>query len=75
MSEGDLSGAEGNVQPWHVAEDSDECGLEEKSEIAHLVSHALLRQGEVSSLADHEISPLDADDGYEVTGLGHLEGL
>jgi hypothetical protein len=35
----------------------------------------LLGEGEVSSLADHQVSPLDANDGDQVAGLGELEGL
>jgi hypothetical protein len=34
----------------------------------------LLSEGEVSGLADHQISPLDSDDGDQVTGLSVLEG-
>ena len=66
MWESNLSGTKSNVQEWNVKEDSDKNGLENKSEVTHGVDHTLLREGEVSGLADHEVSPLDANDGYEV---------
>ena len=75
VGEWNWSGTKSNVQEWNVKEDGDKGGLEEESEVTEVVDHTLLGEGEVSGLADHEISPLDADDGYEVTGLGHLEGL
>merc|ERR1719498_890594 len=73
--EWNLSGSEGNVQLWGVAEDGNKSGLEEESEVSEVVDHALLGEGEVSGLADHQVSPLDADDGAEITGLSELEGL
>jgi len=75
VGEWNWSGTKGDVQEWNVQEDGDEGGLEEESEVTEVVDHTLLGEGEVSGLADHEISPLDADDRYEVTGLGHLEGF
>ena len=75
VGEWNWSGTKGDVQEWNVQEDGDEGSFEEESEVTEVVDHTLLGEGEVSGLADHEISPLDADDGYEVTGLGHLEGL
>ena len=75
VSEWNWSGTEGDVQEWNVQEDGDEGSFEEESEVTEVVDHTLLGEGEVSGLADHEISPLDADDRYEVTGLGHLEGF
>ena len=75
VGEWNWSGTKGNVQEWNVQEDGDEGGFEEESEVTEVVDHTLLGEGEVSGLADHEISPLDADDRDEVTGLGHLEGF
>lgn len=75
VREWNWSGTKGNVQEWNVEEDGDEGSFEEESEVTEVVDHTLLGEGEVSGLADHEISPLDADDRYEVTGLGHLEGF
>jgi len=75
VSEGNLSGTEGDVKEWNVEEDGDEGGLEEDSEVTHGVDHKLLRKGKVSGLADHQIGPLDAHDGDEVSGLGILEGF
>jgi len=73
MWEWDLSGTEGNIQEWNVKEDGNECGFGEKTEVSERVGHTLLSEGEVSSLADHQISPLDTNDGDEVTGLSELE--
>jgi hypothetical protein len=75
VGEWNLSRTEGVVQEWHVAEDGDQSSLEEETEVSESVVHALLGKGQVSGLADHEISPLHADDGDEVTGLSELEGL
>jgi len=75
VGEWNWSGTKGNVQEWNVKEDSDEGSFEEESEVTEVVNHTLLGEGEVSGLADHEISPLDAHDRDEVTGLGHLKGL
>lgn len=75
VGEWNWSGTKGNVQEWNVEEDGDEGSFEEESEVTEVVDHTLLGEGEVSGLADHEISPLDADDRYEVTRLGHLEGF
>jgi hypothetical protein len=75
VSESDLSSLEDIVAERNVTEDGDEGSFEEKTEVTELVDHTLLGEGEVSGLADHEISPLDADDRYEVTRLGHLEGF
>ena len=61
VREGDHAGAEHSVEERHVAEDGDEGGLEEESEVGVPVDHALLRDGEVPGLADEEIGPLDTD--------------
>jgi len=66
MSEWNLSSTKSNVQEWNVQEDGDEGSFEEKTEVTETVDHTLLGDGEVSSLADHEISPLDTNDGYEI---------
>ena len=75
MWEWNLSGSKSNVELWDVAESSNEGGLEEESEVSEFVDHTLLGEGEVSSLADHQVSPLDADDGAEISRLSELEGL
>lgn len=75
MWEWDLSGSEGNIEEWNVEEDGDESGLEEKSEVSEVVDHTLLGEGKVSGLADHEISPLYAHDGYEISGLSEFKSL
>jgi len=75
MWEWDLSGLETVVHEWDIQENGNESGLGEESEVTEGVVHTLLRQGEVSGLADHEISPLDANDGYEVTRLSVLKSL
>ena len=67
VREWDLSGSEGNVKEWDVKEDGNKGGLREESEVTETVGHTLLSEGEVSSLADHQISPLDTIDRYEVT--------
>jgi len=75
MSKWNLSSLEPVVNEWNVTENGDEGGLREESEVAETVGHALLGEGQVSGLADHEISPLDANDGDEVSGLSVLERL
>lgn len=64
-----MSGTEGNIEWWHVQQDGDEGSFEEKTEVSEFVDHELLGKGQVSGLADHKISPLDAHNRYKVTGL------
>jgi len=61
VRESNLSGGKSNVEEWNVTEDSDENGLEAKAEVTETVDHTLLSEGEVSSLADHQVSPLDSN--------------
>ena len=75
VGEWDLSGTEGGVEEWDVEEDGDEGSLGEETEVSEHVDHTLLGEGKVSGLADHEIGPLDANDGDEVAGLSVFEGL
>jgi len=75
VDEWDLSGSEGDVKEWNVKEDGNEEGLREESEVSEGVNHTLLSEGEVSSLADHQISPLDANDGDKVAGLSIFQSL
>ena len=75
MGEGNSSGSQSDVEGRSVAQDGDEGSLEEESEVTHGVLHALLGERQVSGLADHQVSPLDAHDGAEITGLSELEGL
>ena len=65
--EWDLSGSEGDVQWGQVAQTGDEGSFEEKAEVSEGVYHTLLGEGQVSGLADHQISPLDANDGAQVS--------
>ena len=67
MSEWNLSGTKCDVQEWNVQQDGDKCGLEEDSKVTEVVDHTLLGKREVSGLADHEISPLDANNRYEIS--------
>lgn len=66
MREGNLSGTKSNIEEWNVEEDSDEGSFEEKSEVTEVVDHELLGEGKVSSLANHKISPLYANNRYEI---------
>ena len=75
VSWGNSSGHESDVQEWGVAEDTDQDSFEAESEVTKGVDHTLLGKGEVSSLADHQIGPLDGDDGDKVTGLSELKGF
>lgn len=75
MGEGDLSGTERLVEEGHVGKDSDEDSLEDESSVSVVVDHTLLGDGESSGLADHQIGPLHAHDGDEVTTLGESEGF
>ena len=75
MDEWDLSSSESDVKERNVKEDSDEEGLGEKSEVTEGVNHTLLSEGEVSGLADHQISPLHANDRYEIAGLSVFQSL
>ena len=75
MWEWDCSGSKSGVHEWNVKEECNKGGLEENTEVTERVDHTLLGKREVSGLADHQISPLDAHDGYEIAGLSELEGL
>ena len=75
VGEWDGSGEEDSVQEWHVQEGGDEGGLEEQSEVSVDVSHSLLGDGKVSGLANHQVRPLHAHNGHEVSGLSVLEGF
>ena len=75
MSRRDLPSAETDVKGRNVQEDGDKSSLEEEAEVTHGVDHALLSEGQVASLADHEVSPLDAHDGHKVASLGELKCL
>jgi len=75
VREGNWSGSEGLVDPWDVAKDGNEGGLEEETEVGAVVNHTLLGDGEVPGLADEEIGPLHADNGNEVTSLSVEKGL
>jgi hypothetical protein len=75
MWESNHSGTESLVKWGNVTEDSNEGGFEEETEVTEVVDHALLGKGKVSSLADHQISPLDAHDRYEIAGLSAFKGL
>jgi len=75
VREWDLSGTEGNVKEWNVKEDSNESGLREESEVTETVGHTLLSEGEVSGLANHQISPLHTNDRNEVTGLSEFKSF
>jgi len=75
MGEGDLSGTKSNIKEWNIEEDSDESSFEEKSEVTEVVDHELLGKGKVSSLANHKISPLDAHNRDEISGLSILKSF
>jgi len=75
VDEWDLSGSEGDVKERNVEEDSDKEGLGEESEVTEGVNHTLLSEGQVSGLADHQISPLDANDRHEIAGLSVFQSL
>lgn len=69
MRERDLAGSKHQVDEWNVGQEGNECGLEEETEIGVAVVHALLGEGEVSGLADEQVSPLHTHDGDEVSTL------
>jgi len=75
MRERDLSRSEHNVEERNVAEEGNKDGLEKEAEVGVVVDHSLLRDGEVSGLADNEIRPLHAHNRDQVTGLGVSKGL
>lgn len=75
MWEWNLSSSQGSVHEWNVQEDGNEGGFEEQTKVSKTVDHTLLREGQVSSLADHEISPLDANYRYEIARLSELKSL
>jgi len=75
MWESNTSGLEGNVKWSDVTEDGNESGFGEETEVTEGVPETLLGDGEVSGLADKEISPLDTDDGAKVAGLGILKSF
>ena len=67
MWEWNLSSSKSNVQWSQVAKTSNESSFEEESEVTEGVYHSLLGKRQVSGLADHQISPLDANDGAQVS--------
>jgi len=75
MGESNLSCSEGFVEEGSVEEDGDKNGFEDESSVGVVVDHTLLRDGESSSLADHEIGPLHAHDGDEVASLGESKSF
>jgi hypothetical protein len=75
VGERNLSGGQGHVQERNIAEDGNENGLEAKSKVTEAVDHTLLGKGEISSLADHQVSPLDANNRDQVASLSVFEGL
>ena len=75
VHEWNLSGSESNVEEWHVQENGDEGGLGEEAEVTELVDHTLLSEGQVSGLADHQVSPLHAHDRYQVARLSVFQSL
>lgn len=75
MREGNHTSSEHEVQNPEVTEQCNESGLEEQCEVRVVVKHTLLRDGQVTGLANHEIGPLYAHDGNKITGLGILESF
>jgi len=71
--EGNLSGSQSNIQEWDVAQDGDQSCFEEETEVSEAVDHALLGEGKISSLANHEIGPLDTYDRDKISRLSKLE--
>jgi len=66
---------ERKVDPLEVAKEGNEDSLEDETEVENLVLHTLLGDGQVSSLADHEIGPLDTNDRHEVGALSGSESF
>lgn len=75
MGERDLSGSEHVVQERNVAKESNQSGLEEQTEVRVLVHHTLLRDRQVSGLANEQVRPLNANNGDKVTSLSISESL
>jgi len=75
MWERNHAGSKRLVDEWQVAEEGNEGGLEEESEVGSLVDHTLLGDGEVSGLANEEIGPLDAHNGDKISSLSVEESL
>ena len=63
MWEWDAAGSEKEIAVIEVAEECDKGGLKEESEVGVVVQHSLLRDGQVTGLANHEIRPLYAHNG------------
>ena len=61
MRECNHTGSKWSIDEWQVAEASNERSLEEEGEVGSVVDHTLLRDGEVSGLANEEIGPLHTD--------------
>ena len=64
---------EGGVTERHVREGETEEGLLKEANIESEIGHALLKDGEGSGLANHDIGPLNNDDGHEEGGLSLAE--
>jgi hypothetical protein len=75
VRERNLSCGQSDVQERNIQENHTEDSFEAHTKVTEAVDHALLSEGEVSSLADHQISPLDANNGDQVTGLSELKSF
>lgn len=63
MRRRNLSCSKVQIKDRSVAEDCNKYCLEAQTEVTDVVNHTLLSKGEVSSLANNKVSPLDTDDG------------
>ena len=61
--EWDAAGSKKEIAVIEVAEECDKGSLKEESEVGVVVQHSLLRDGQVTGLANHEIRPLYAHNG------------
>ena len=61
------------VEDGRVAQRGAEDGFEDQTKVHEVVTHALFKDGQLASLGDHQIGPLDDDNRDEVRGLRVLE--
>jgi len=75
VGKGNSTGSQHKVEEGNVGEESGKSSLEEETEDHVTVDHTLLRDGEVTGLANEQVGPLHNDNGDEVTTLSVSKSL
>lgn len=75
MRQGNSTGTQHQVEERNVWKDSDKGGLEEEAKDHVAINHTLLRDGEVTGLADKQVGPLHNNNRDKVTTLSVTESF